>query len=189
MLSSFLKNNKNRYGLFCVAKQSRGFTLVEMLIAVSLFIVVSTISIGSIITIFDSNKRAQSSKTVVDNFNLAFENMIRTIRFGKDYQCGGGVGDCSSGDTSITVDFKGDNITYRLNGNSIQKKENNGDYEDITSPETVIEHLKFYVFGTNKNDSNQPYVVVVIKGYSGNKSTNQSIFSIQTMISQRALDV
>lgn len=187
MLLIFSKENKKK--LSSKICKNAGFTLVEMLIAISLFIVVSTISIGAIINIFDSNKRAQSSKTVVDNFNLAFENMVRTIRFGSNYRCGGGVGDCSLGDTSVTVNFQGDDITYRLNGNSIQKRQNNGNYENITSPETVIQYLKFYVLGTNTNDGNQPYVVVVIKGYSGNKSTNQSVFSIETLISQRKLDI
>ena len=52
-------------------KNKKGFTLVEMLIAISLFIVVTFFSIGSLLSIFDASKRARDSKTVVDNLNFA----------------------------------------------------------------------------------------------------------------------
>jgi hypothetical protein len=59
----------------------------------------------------------------------------------------------------------------------------------VTSSDTVVEYLRFYVFNATESPSlEQPYVVAVIKGYVGNKPTTQSKFSIQTLMSQRILD-
>jgi prepilin-type N-terminal cleavage/methylation domain-containing protein len=176
-------------------KVNKGFTLVEMLIAVSLFVVVATISIGAILSVFDANRKAQSSKTVVDNLDLSVENMARAVRFGSSYYCGissniSAVNDCSTGGDAVSVTFNGNRIIYKLNGTAIQKSEDGGsNYTGITSSDTVIQYLKFYVFGTNVSDTNQPYVVVVIKGYVGSKPTTQTVFSIETLMSQRTLDL
>jgi len=115
------------------------------------------------------------------------------VRFGSNYYCGissneNSVSNCSGGGNSFSVTFDGSRIIYRLSGTTIQRSDNGGSYTDITSPETVIQYLRFYVFGSDTSDSIQPYVIVVIKGYVGNKPTTQSIFSIETLMSQRKLD-
>lgn len=183
---------------FKITGKQKAFTLVEMLIAVSLFIVIVTMSIGSLLSIFDANKRAQSSKTVVDNLNLSIENMARSVRFGKTYHCDNGIGtltspaDCAGG-TRFAVNFKGSTIVYRWNGgsgNPIERSDDGGgSYKAITSPDTVIEYVSFYVFGSTVGDTSQPYVIVVIRGYVGSKPTSQSRFAIETIMSQRELDL
>ena len=178
----------------------QGFTLVEMMVATSLFIIVVTISMGAILSIFEANRKAQASKTVMDNLNLALEDMARTVRFGTNHHCEntGTLSqprNCSnnvSGSNFLAVNFKGQTIVYRRSGNTIQRSNNGGaSYTDITSPQNiVIESLTFRVFGTSQSDYFQPYVLVVIKGYSGNPNRpSKSTFSIQTIMSQRKLDI
>lgn len=177
-------------------KNSYGFSLVEIMVAVALFTVVATISIGAIISIFDANNKSQTSKTVVDNLNIAVEDMARTIKFGTNYHCGSGGSlntpqNCSTGGDFLAVSFNGSINVYRKNGNTIQKSTNGGtSYVPITAPEVIIENMTFYTFGATENPSVlQPYVVAVIKGYVGTKPTQQTNFSIQTTMSQRALDL
>lgn len=182
-------------------ENKNGFTLVEMLVAISLFIIVVFISIGSLLVVFDSNRKAQSSKTIVDNLNLTIENMSRTIRFGTKYHCGSGgtlsnpknCDNNTEGDTFLAVNFQSSTIIYRWGGSindPVQRSDNGGaSYTNITAPEVKIERLRFYVFGTTAGDNTQPYVVVVMKGYVGNKTTSQTKFSIETLMSQRALDI
>lgn len=184
-----------------IFKSSRAFTLVEMLVAVGLFIVIVFISLGAILNIFDANRRNQSSKTVVDNLNFSVENLARTVRFGANYHCGTSgdlenPSNCSNGDGVLAVEFDGDTIVYRLCGTVIKRSDqgedncNDNSMKAITSPETVVQYLQFYVFGATDNPSlQQPYVVAVIKGYVGNKPTIQSAFSIETVMSQRKLDI
>ena len=190
-----LANNKQMK----IKNLKSGFTLVELLIAISLFIVVFTISLGALLSIFDANKRAQSSKTVVDNLNLSIENMARTARFGSNYYCGvssitTATNNCPPGGNALSVTFAGNRIVYKWDGlgTPLQRSDQGGftgTYTDITSPETKITYLKFYVFGSSKSDTNQPYIKVIIQGYVGDKPTTQSSFSIETLMSQRTLDI
>jgi prepilin-type N-terminal cleavage/methylation domain-containing protein len=181
-------------------KINKGFTLVEMIIAVSLFVVVTTVSAGAIISVFDANNKARTSKTVVDNLNLAIENMARTVRFGGNYHCGNtgtltSPQDCwGSGDTFLAVAFGGSTIIYRWNGTEsdpIQRSDNGGStYTNITASDVKIQRLRFYVrySPATPSDYAQASVTAVIKGYVGSKQTTRSEFSIQTLMSQRTLD-
>jgi prepilin-type N-terminal cleavage/methylation domain-containing protein len=183
------KNFKTNIGLSARA----GFTLVELLIAVSLFVVIVTVSIGAIVSIFDANRKAQSSKTVVDNLNLSIENMARTIRFGGDYYCGissSGTNNCPlTPDSSLSVTFGGKRIIYTLDGSAIKRSDDGGPYIAITSQDTYIDYMKFYVLNAGTSNTKQPYVIAVIKGHVSNKPTVQTIFSIETLMSQRTLDL
>jgi prepilin-type N-terminal cleavage/methylation domain-containing protein len=192
MKSQISKFNKN---LPRGAQRSGGFTLVEMIVAVGLFAVIAMFSMGAVVSIYDANRRSESTKTVVDNLNLSLEDMVRSVRFGHTYHCGGApyssVQNCPNGDTTLAVNFQGNTVVYRLNGTAIQRSSDGGvNFYDITSPDTVVQYLKFYTFGTAASpDTGQPYVIAVIKGYVGNKPTTQSSFSIQTLMSQRTLDI
>ncbi len=176
-------------------KLSRGFTLVEMMIAITLFLVVAAISIGAVITIFNANTKSRTSKTVVDNLDLALEDMTRTVRFGTHYRCGSGVptnpetvGDCNNGDW-MAVLFNSRTVIYRLDNGVLKKSENGGaTYTTITSPDTNIQQFSVYVRGSSTSDDVQPYALVLVKGYVGSRPTTQTAFSIQTMMSQRNLD-
>lgn len=173
-----------------------------MLVAVSLFVLVVFISLGALLSIFDANRRSQSSKTVVDNLNFTIDDMARKVRFGTNYH-GCTTSDlddprnCSQGASVLAVDFEGDIITYRFCNGGIKRSItsngeadcNDSDMNLITSPETVITDAKFYVFGTQSSDSIQPYVIALIRGYVGNKATAQSSFVIETVMSQRKLDI
>ena len=67
---------------------NKGFTLIELMTAVSIFIVIMTVSMGSILSIFDANRKSRSLKTVMNNLNLALESMSREMRYGRSYNCG-----------------------------------------------------------------------------------------------------
>ena len=190
-----------QFSIFNSRKQ-KAFTLVEMLISVGLFTLIATISIGAVLSVFDANKKSQATKSIIDNLNLSIENLTRTVRFGDNYHCGSGgtitnPQDCpnnSVGDTFLALRFKGTTIIYRLNGTAIERSDDGGvNYKAITSSETVVEYLRFYVFGNTADSPSlrQPYVIAVIKGYVGNtnKPTRQSMFSIETLMSQRTLDI
>jgi prepilin-type N-terminal cleavage/methylation domain-containing protein len=182
-------------------KVSRGYTLVELIVSVALFTIIVFISLGSLITVFGSNRRAQSTKTVVDNLNLTLENMVRTIRYGGTYHCSSGgtitnPQDCSGGSDFLALNFQGATYIYKLEGGAIKFSKDNGlNFTNLTSPsETTIEKLKFTVFNTTPDeypsfsDKKQPYVLINIAGFVGNNQAKSS-FSIQTMASQRDIDI
>ena len=177
-------------------KREQGFTLIELLTALSLFMVVMTIAMGSVVSIFDANRKTQSESAVMNNLNLAVESLSREMRFGKNYHCGSGdytaPQNCPSGDTSVSfLSSNGVQMVYRLNGTALERSVDGGStFAAVTAPEIVLENVKFYVLGAGAPPSNtlQPKVVMTIKGYSGTKQNTKTDFSLETLVSQRRLD-
>lgn len=68
-------------------KPSQGFTLVEIIVATSIFTVVMLITIGALLSLNDASRKAQALRTVIDNLNFAIEDLNRKIRTGDSYRC------------------------------------------------------------------------------------------------------
>ena len=68
-------------------RKERGFTLIEVMVSVSLFAMVMTLSLGAILSIIDGNKKAQAINAVANNLNFAVESMVRDIKTGYAYTC------------------------------------------------------------------------------------------------------
>lgn len=178
----------------------KGFTLIEIMTAVSVFAVVMTISMGSIISVISANRKSESLKTVMDNLNLAVESMSREMRFGMNYHCGlsGDLTDpqnCSDGGHSMAF-LANDGVTeivYRQTDTTIEKSTDGGlTYLPVTAPEISIQDLAFYVLGTLPSTSEgtplQPKVLIKIKGSAGTGEGEKTDFTVQTLVSQRQLD-
>jgi prepilin-type N-terminal cleavage/methylation domain-containing protein len=111
-------------------QQQKGYTLIELMVSVTLFAIVMVVATGAIFTIVSLNRKAQSLKIVINNLNLAVESMTRDIRLGKNYRCDDGNGifkdddgvivqDCSSGGARITfrpagAKYPGDYVQYYI---------------------------------------------------------------------------
>jgi len=181
--------------LFNYKKSNKGFTLVELMVSVSIFSLVMVISMGSILTVLDANRKSQNNRAVMDNLNSSLEGMTRQIRFGINYHCGTtGVlsqpQDCSNGGNSLTLlSQTGVLVTFSLSGGRIVRNDGGINYY-VTSPDIIVENLTFWVFGSSpySGNLNQPRVIVLIRGYSGSDSDTRSSFSLQTTISQRQID-
>jgi len=182
-------------------RKNKGFTLIEIMTALSIFIIVMTVSMGSIIGIFDTNRKSRSLKVVMGNLNIAIETMSREIRFGRNYHCElsatanppfTSARNCPEGGELVSfLSNDGEQIVYHLNNNAIEASRDGGStYDKITAPEVVIDKLTFYVLGAGMAPLNtlQPRIYMNIGGEAGTTDKEKSAFSLQTMISQRYLD-
>ncbi len=61
-----------------------GFTLIELLVAVSIFLVVVSVGLGSLLTSYRAYQRAMVEARAVDNISFALENMTRRLHFADD---------------------------------------------------------------------------------------------------------
>jgi len=177
-------------------RSEMGFTLLELLISISIFTIVALIMAGSVVSVFNANKKSQALKVVMNNMNFAVEDMTRRIRFGDTYHCGDPTGtltvprNCSGGDSFLALSSGGNLTIYRLLNNQIQRSDDGGsEYIGITAPSVNIQTFQFYVLGSADTDDLQPWVVLVIRGFVGTKPVIQSTFDIQTTISQRSIDI
>jgi prepilin-type N-terminal cleavage/methylation domain-containing protein len=158
----------------------KGFTIIEMVVAVGVFAVVITISLTAFLNISDIQKRTEALRVVNDNLNFSLESMMREIRAGSNYRVG-------AGGTSFTVaDESGNDISYRLNNSRIEKSVSGGSYLALTAPEVNITKLLFVAQGQASGDGLQPRVTIIITGSAGEKNIIK--LNLQTTISQRKID-
>lgn len=186
-------------------QKQKGFTLIEVLVSVSIFAITMLVAAGAVFTVVESNKKTHSLKSVMTNLNFALEAMARDIRVGTNYVCNG-VGNCESGGTVFRykanrdIDGSGtynaadseDQAEYTTSGGRLTRRiYGSGPMGalgavPITAEEIHITSLKFYLSGAGA-DGKQPKVLISLQGYAGIGST-KSTFNIQTTITQRSID-
>lgn len=189
-----------------------GFSLIEMIVSMSIFLIAILIIIGALISLTDASRKARSVRVVTDNLSAAMDSMSRSIRMGGYYHCGCGdpttpgdttfpasprscpMTDTQGGGGDRCLAFEGqqgnsgistDQIVYRLYNNRIQRSTDGGaTFLDLTAPEINISSLLFYVYGTQTNQD-QPVVTMVLRGTASTTARTATDFNIQTTISAR----
>ena len=187
--------------------KKRGFTLVEMMVAVSLFAIVMVVASSALLTVIDADRRARAESSVLDNLDTALESMTRSIRVGSHYYCGigasGRVNDCPSGGTAFTFEPYGGNpltndqwvyswsSTGPYAGEILRSKDDGLSYLPLTATSSglSISSVRFYVTGSTEGDNFQPKVTITIEGIAGPKPSDQVPFNVETTLSQRLYDL
>ncbi|MBX2866617.1 prepilin-type N-terminal cleavage/methylation domain-containing protein [Candidatus Kaiserbacteria bacterium] len=178
----------------------RGFTLVEMLVAVSIFAVVMVVSVGTLIVLVTSSSVTQRIQSLTTNLSFATDMMTRDIRTGHTYYCTGSIGgtlpsgtqDCASGETGIvfTNSETDARTAYRFNSSesSLELRIESGSWIRITSPEVTVEDARFYVTGSARGNDTQPRARVVLRGVPTDSTLPVSTFYLQSTLTQRIVD-
>jgi len=58
----------------------QGFTLVEVMVSVSIFVLITTIGIGALMNINNAYKQSRSQRIAIDSLNFVLDSMSRQIR-------------------------------------------------------------------------------------------------------------
>jgi len=191
---------------FGVTLRSKGgFTLLEMLIAVSVFTTVATMSAGTLLAVSDAQQKILTLRITQDNISYVIDTTGKEIRTGTSYYCSTSVddfgttpltpSDCTNGGSSFTFLSGGNKVTYQVRAGRMERVFMGGTPSQAISVLTpsgiAITNLKFYVWGSlpaSSSDYYQPRVLIIMQGTAGVKERTKSSINIQTMISQRALD-
>ena len=67
--------------------QQSGFTLIEIMISIGLFVVIMTLGITAVLNINRGHKKTQAMRTAFDNLSFIMEDMSRNIRLGSNIRC------------------------------------------------------------------------------------------------------
>jgi len=184
-------------------KNNQGFTLIEIMVAVSIFTVVALITTGALVTINNVNRKAQAIKIAIDNVSFAIDSMITNLREGAQFGCITGTVNnnastylasqalylnrgCTGNGQGIIFESKRigstNYILYRFFENassqgSIQTASTASTaYVDLTSPEVDIQSLRFYV----PNGVPNPRTTIVVTGEVLGKTPTK--FNLQTTV-------
>ncbi len=178
----------------------KGFSLVEMLVAIAIFMIVVVTTLGAFLAMVDVNKKVQSVRNAMDNANLAMETVMRNIRLGYDYVEG------SDGQSIMFRDQNGQDVVMYSRGiqpnpydsgqtiGIMYRTINSGEQVAITSPDINIEELTFDVRGAtmvngSPVDDGQANVRIFMKGKTILPRNEHNFnFSFQALAAQRLYD-
>lgn len=174
-------------------RTSRGYTLIELIIAVGLFALIMLLASGAYLLMIGLNRQAQGIATGIDNLSFAAEVMARTIRTGTDYSCSLvlGQGDCLGGGASFSFkNASGVTVSYGLSASAIQETVG-GNARILTDPTVEISSLTFYAVGTAKppSDYQQPRVTIIISGTVSYGAGKTEAFTVETGATMRGTDL
>lgn len=192
-------------------RKQAGFTLVELLVSVSIFAVIITMTVGTLLVLIDANAKAQNMEEVMTNLSFALDHMTREIRTGRSYYCAGtdqvsgltdfDTQDCANGGTYLSIVEGGESITgsetrldFRFNqtNGTIDRRIGEGQWFPLTATAVNITEATFYVTDTDTaadGDDTQANVTIYITGNVGALATVDSSFSLETSITKRILDI
>lgn len=149
-----------------------------MLVAIAVFMIVMTVAVGSLVSIIDSNRKAQAIKNVVNNINFALESISKDMRVGTDYMCHTMNGyektdeNCSVGTDGVKYKKNAnETVHYRFFPGASGEEGNikkcskigsgnydatcgDGDWSSLTAPtyNVEIKNMIFYVLGTGTKE-------------------------------------
>ena len=181
----------------------RGFTLIEMMVAVGLFVVVALITTTALVAMSNASRQFEDSKFLMENVGLALDSIsykAQQIRSSTKYYCGAvssyniSIGlTCDSGDALIFRFDRGagtfTDYLYQLSSDGYIGYNSQDDaivpltpLKRLTAPNVNITKLQFYV----RNPPNaKSRVTVYIEGEVRGKNGTKTLFRIQRTISQQ----
>ncbi len=170
-----------------------GFSLIELMVSVTLFAIVMMVAMGTILSIVDGNKKNQAYVVAIGNLNYAVDNMTREIKTGYGYQSGVNSG-FGCAETFTFHNTNDDELIYSLEDDGgvgrLYIKYIDASIESyVTAPEIDITSLCFKTIGNEPGDGFQPAVMIHIGGETiTGKENIKTKFNISTSVTQRQVD-
>lgn len=188
-------------------KTTKGFTLLEMLVAVGIFSIIALLASSSAFLFHRLQRKVVNSQNVHDNIRFALDTMAREIRTGDLFcdpsfppaiqcapssLCTWASGGCTQ--FSFRESLVATKIAYKLDtsapgGGAIQKSIDGGvTWQYVTDPERTISWLRFYVSGVS-DPQEQERVTIVLEVESAYlaKPGEESKLLLQTTVTKLKL--
>lgn len=194
---------------YFLQSKNGGYTIIETMIAVSLFLVVVMSGMGALLNANLLHNKAKDMRSIMDNLNFAMEDMSRNLRTGYNYHCitsnrvvdyttplsceegnGRGIAFISALDQQQWVYYIDDGVLKKSKAGGAD-----GSFVPISIPnEVVIDQGSFVVLGaeppvdSSSPAERQPLVTIRLAGHIDYKGVITP-FSLQTSVSQRNIDI
>ncbi|MFH0739915.1 MAG: prepilin-type N-terminal cleavage/methylation domain-containing protein [bacterium] len=175
----------------------QGFTLLELLIAISLFSIVIVGAIGLFISLIKNQQALLDRAYVLNTLSYTTEYMSKSMRMAQKDDVAGACTGVSRGNFVLIGDTRIKFLNYNnecqefylANGVLKVNKKIAGAWvgQDLTPAAINVESLKFILSGQSQDDTLQPKVSFALRARPVTGAAPS--FLIQTTISQRMLDI
>lgn len=161
--------------------KNKGFTIVELMVAMSLFLILVAVAVGTFIQTLKTQRIIVELSAANDNATQAMEQMTREVRTGFNF--------VDSTDLILKfINYRSESVSYKLVGNSIARCTgeclSDTDFKPITAVEVKVEKLKFVVSGQELTDD-LPTRVTITLTVAGPKDIK---VNLETTISSRVIE-
>jgi type II secretory pathway pseudopilin PulG len=185
----------------------KGFTLIETLVAVTLFTFVTFIAVVALFSLQQFNNKLKVTKSVYENVYLSMDIVTSDLKQGTNFEnlfyseanSAGGICQNAPGtndnESCLSFDYLNLNTSnssnrtgYYLDSGKIKKYSDSSVPSSITSDDIEITKLKFLLVGAgnySSGDAQQPMIKIIVKGKS--KILPVTSFSVENIISQRSV--
>jgi len=165
---------------------NKGFTLIEMLVAIAIFVFTVASVSGVFVTALKAQRRSIAYQQLLDQSSYLMEYMSRSIRMAKK-----DISGSCTGTAKLNYEFSGQCLKLRnykdlcqqfcLDGSRMKNEK--GEY--LTSDSLNVSSFSVTLSGATQNDDIQPMTIISIDI----QGKDDAAIKIQTSVSQRNLDV
>ena len=192
----------------------KGFTIVEMLVAIALFSIITAISAGGFTNALRTQRQVSALISAQSNVSLAMEQMAREIRTGYLFchdtknnptcTCANGGAPDSCGvapvnSNTVTADLNfmnanGENVVYSLgtSTNVLMRSDSGsgGVLQTITGDTVAVKYLQFTISGNAEGDHWPPRITISlgVAPSSTDSDISNDVLNLQTTVSAREID-
>jgi len=183
--------------------KQQGFTLIEVMVSVTIFTIVTTIGLGALLSTVTASKQAQAERIALDSLNFVVDAMAREIRTGSAYTASAIPGTTLNGssDAFSFINQEGCEVTYRraisTNGPEglVQRRRGfecgDNQFHPLTDTAILdVTGVLFRVRGAENtiSDTRQPFVSFAVTA-EARASQQEATIVLQSSVTQRLLDI
>ena len=173
---------------FVGSDRAQGFTAVELLVSMSLFVVLIGIASGIFIRATRTQRQITALIAANSNASLAIEQIAREIRTGRNF-CGGGT--CPAGELNF-INARGQSVNYKLGDGSNNTKSifrvSEGKEAPITADNVNVSRMVFVIVGQAPGDSQAPRITLALQVGAAGVPFSESFNNFQTTLSPRVIE-
>lgn len=175
-----------------IKKDNRGITLLELVVATSLFTVTILMATQIFKMVIDGQRDAIASQNMQESMRYSFERIGKEMRMAKKSVVGDNCAELADNDIYyinpadelIFLDHHNDCIRYFLDQDRLKRQRNSEDPLFITISKIKINNLDFFVFG-NDLETDQLLLTMRIDAEIKTRGQFKHPMQIQTSISSR----
>ncbi len=168
----------------------RGFTLVELIISMALFVILISIAAGGFASALRTQRSIASLVDANNNASLALEQVAREMRIGYDF-CGMQGVNCKDNSGTYTnlkfTNAVGKPVEYKLEDDAIKRGFDDGTgmvFQKITAETVSISALRFTLMSPGSKKV-PPRITINFTVASRNPALKNIMTNVQTTVSGR----
>jgi type II secretory pathway pseudopilin PulG len=138
-----------------ISNKKKGYTLIEALVYVAIFILVSAIIVGLLLSVLETGRQISPVNSLSRDSSSVLEVISREIRRAKSVDIGNSIFNVSTGSLQLnTLDITGNPRTVRfyLDGNTVKINENGEYVGPLNSSDVMVTSLIFNLATSTKQD-------------------------------------